>query len=217
MDKQRRKKVLYIPGIISLIILPIIFFIWTKKIINAKTVSVIPIVFADTNFLKKQSEIFKEYDNNFPPKRNYIDIDFTGNNRDDKTKLDFAQIRIREFVKTKDYKNGIHFSFGDSSEYWTFVKTVDILRLEGAKTFMPLDKDLWFFNLKPDMTLINTIPYSCMLCDDVIIIEPQVTWLTKTKEKIRVMIKTSWTIIVAFVSFLFLVILIQRKKNGRQH
>lgn len=71
---------------------------------------------------------------------------FSGNKKDNKIKLVFARIKIRDILFTNDTVNGVHFQFSDSSQYWTFVKSIDILRAEGAKTYMPLGKDLWFYH-----------------------------------------------------------------------
>ena len=213
MDKPKGKKIYYILGIISLTLLPVIFIIFANKEIKERTLTVLPIVLADTNLPNKFPEIFKNFNHSFPPKRNYIDINLTGNNQNDKIKLDFAQIRIREIVSQNDSANGLHFKFGDSSQYWTFVKAVDILRFEKAKTYMPLDNDLWFYHFPPDTTSVNWIcgtTYS-----DIVYIEPKISvWIKAAKWADNIW-KSSWEIISAFITFLFLVLILRRQKNGR--
>jgi hypothetical protein len=216
MDKQKRKKMIYVPGIISLIVLPVLFLVWSRKQFDKKQLTVLSIILADTNQFKKHPEMFDTLNNEFPPKRNYLDICYTGNNIDDKIKLDFARLQIKDYVTKMDYQNGIRFKFGDSCEYWTFIKTVDALKDEGAKTFMPIDNDIWFFNIKPDTT-IQPLNYDCLLCDDVIYIEPEITLWTIFFAKLKIIWKNSWAIIVAFCSFVFSVWFIRRKKNGSQY
>ena len=155
MNKAKRKKIYYIPGILSLIILPFIFIKFADREVKAKSLGVIPLFLADTNLPKKFPELFKDYKGTFPPERDYTDIVFTGNEKSDKTKLDFAQIKIREMLSIDDTTNGLHFQFSDNSQYGTFVKSIDILRIEGAKTYMPLDKDLWFYQFPKDTTIVN--------------------------------------------------------------
>ena len=152
-----KSKVYYIPGILSLIILPVIFINYANKKIIATSMGVIPIVLADTNLPKIIPEAFKKFNGSFPPKRNYIDIIFTGKSKDDGVKLDFAQIEIREILSENDSINGVHFQFSDNAQYGTFFRAVDVLRSEGAKRYMPLDKDLWFYHFPPDTTNDNWV------------------------------------------------------------
>ena len=213
MEGLKKRKIIYVPGLISLTILPILFLFWTNKNFESKSFRVLKVYLADTNQFRKYPEIYSNYIKEFPPKRNYLDIVFTGNNIEDKIKLDFARIQIKEYVLQKDYTKCIHFKFGDSCEYWTFVKTIDALNSQGARTFAPLDNDIWFFNIKPDTT-IKTLNYPCLLYNDVIFVEPEKTSWTKTVDRLLLIWKSSWTIIVAFCSFIFAVLLLRRKKNG---
>lgn len=212
MDRPKLNKIYYIPGIFSLIILPIVFITFAQRAIKDSTLSVLPIALADTNLPKKFPEIFKDFENSFPPKRNYLDINLTGDNQNDKIKLDFAQIRIREILSKNDSTNGLHFKFGDSSEYWTFVRALDMLRYEKAKTYMPLDNNLWFYHFPPDTTLVNWIcgtTYS-----DIVYFESKFSFWKKVTKWTSDIWKSSWEIISAFITFLFFVIrfMLQKKR-----
>jgi hypothetical protein len=211
MDRPKRNKVYYVPGIISLTILPVAFTMFANKEIKQRTVSVLPIVFANTNLPKKFPEFFKDFNYSLPPKRNYLNINLTGNQQHDNIKLDFAQIRIREILSQNDSVNGVHFKFGDSSQYWSFVRTVDILRFEKAKTYLPLDNDLWFYHFPPDTTLVNWI-CGTMDCYTVYI-DPKVSFWTKATKRTREIWKSSWQIISAFIAFLLLSLMFKIQKN----
>ena len=213
MDKVRRKKIFYIPGIISLTILPFLFIYFANNEIQNKSLGVIPLFLADTNPPKKFPAVFEKYEGTFPPKRNYLNIRLTGNESDDRIKLSYAQIRIKEILSANDGANGLHFHFGDSSHYWTFVKAVDILRVAGAKTYMPLDNDLWFYHFPPDTTIKNWIcgtTYS-----DVVYEEPTVSLWNKAREWTRHIWNNSWQIISSFIALLLSIVLLRRHKNGR--
>lgn len=212
MDQERRKNLYYIPGIISLTILPLLFIYFADKEINARTLGVIPIVLADTNLPKKFPEVFRDYKGTFPPKRNYIDIILTGNEKTDKIKLEFAQIKIGETLAKNDSINGLHFYFSDSSKYWTFVKAIDILRTEGAKTYMPLDNDLWFYHFPPDTTIENWI---CGTTYNTVVYEKETSWWTKTLSQINHYWQSSWQLIISFAAFLAATFIFRRQKNGR--
>lgn len=157
MEKEKRQKLYYVPGILSLTIIPLLFIYFADKEISARTVGVISIVVADTNLPKKFPDVFNDYEGTFPPKRRYVDIILTGNENIDKIKLEFARVKIRETLAANDSINGLHFHFSDGSKYSTFVKSIDILRAEGAKTYMPLDYELWFYHFPTDTTIESWI------------------------------------------------------------
>ncbi len=213
MDRKKRKKIYYIPGIISLTILPFLFIHFADKELKANSIAVIPIVLTDTNLPKKFPEVFKDYKETFPPKRNYTDIVLTGNLKDDGIKLEFAQIKIRKILSANDPINGVHFQFGNSSQYWTFVKAIDILRIEGAKTYMLLDKDLWFYHFPPDTTIVNWIcgaTYSDLGYE-----KPKASGWAKAASLTIIICESSWQIILTFTAFLLSLFIIRRQKNGR--
>jgi len=96
MEPPKHRKRYYIPGIISLTLLPAAFYFFVKKEIRQSTTWTISIAWADTAYMSKHNIAFSKYNGSFPAKRNYTDIVFTGDQQYDKTKLAFAQIRIKE-------------------------------------------------------------------------------------------------------------------------
>jgi hypothetical protein len=212
MREPRRKKIYYIPGIISLIILPTAFLYFAEIEIRRSNIRTIPIVWADTAFLNKEDDAFGSFNGHFPPTRNYTDIVITGKQLDDETKLAFAQIRIREILKAGDTVNGLHFLFDDNAKYRSFVAAVDNLRFEGAKTYMPLDNHLWFYHFSPNPN-VKLLEYDCLLCDDVVQIKQEISWWTKRKAIIVKGWNSSWKIIVLYCCFVWIIAL-SRQKNG---
>jgi hypothetical protein len=108
MVRTKLKKIYYISGIISLTILPIIFIHYAHKAIRDKTPTSITVFFADSNYIKSHVWLVNRH---LPPKRNYSEIVINGNNLNDKIKLDFTQVRIREIFSQKDTLNGSPFVF----------------------------------------------------------------------------------------------------------
>lgn len=211
MEKEKREKLYYVPGIISLTILPFLFVYFADKEIRARTLGVIPIVVADTSLPKRFPDVFKDYESTFPPKRNYVNIAFTGNEMTDKVKLDFSQVNINEILASNDSTNGLHFHFGESSRYWAFVKAIDILKTEGANTYMPLDNDLWFYHFPPDTTVENWV---CGTTYGTVVYDNETSWWTKTLRQAKHYWEISWQLIIAFFVFL-IATYIWRQKNGR--
>lgn len=214
MLKERLRKIYYKPGIISLLILPFVFIYFANNEIKRKTSFVLPLVMADTNYLKT-IKAFQVHYNSFPPKRNYVDIRFTGDNNADQTKIAFAQIKIREIIEEKDYNNGIHFKFTDNCTYGTFVNTINILKKDSAKTYMALEKDIWFYQLQPFTTYKNFMQ-NCVIYNDVYFVTPEVSLREKILKALRHIWETSWSVIILFLAFLSLVLLINRNKRNHK-
>ena len=139
MDTIKQKKIYYIPGIISLTILPILFYFYNDKYQKASNQTVIQLFVWDPNLPKKYPGIFTD---EYPPKRKYEEIFLTGDNTSDKIKLDFSQIRVREILTQNDSINGVHFYFGENAQYRKFIKALDIFKMEQAKNYMVYENDI---------------------------------------------------------------------------
>jgi hypothetical protein len=199
----------YIPGIISLAIIPFIFYYYSHTLLKTLHQGVIPVYWYDPELSKNNPEVFS---GEYPPKRNYIDITLTGNNQDDSIKLNFSQIRLRELLRSNDSLNGIHFQFGDSSQYWSFVRALDICRIEKAKTYMPYENSLWVYHIPPDTTIQTFV---CGTSYTLIKEEP--SWFAISMENITAAWRSSWLLILGFVCFagFSMGMMIIGKKNGR--
>jgi hypothetical protein len=79
-------------------------------------------------------------------KRRYTDIDFNGNNADDKTRLAFADVLVREIVTNNDTLRGLRFNFKDSATFGTFFSVLTILKENSARHYVPVDYYIWFFD-----------------------------------------------------------------------
>lgn len=147
-DINLKKKSWYIPGIISLIILPLLFFHFTKRYYRTLNINAIQIYWPDYDLIERNPDFFKSYRGHYPPERDYRIIELTGHKETDKTKLNSAQIKIRELLAASDTSKGVHFIFGKESEYWSFIKAVDICRVEMAETYMPYENNLWLYTYR---------------------------------------------------------------------
>ena len=83
-------------------------------------------------------------------------VTLTGNINSDKTKLNEAEQKIKRLIISKDSINGIKFHFEKKSEYWTFVKVLDILESEKARFYVPYKNDIWFTNPRQPKKKIKT-------------------------------------------------------------
>lgn len=210
MDLRKHHKIFYIPGIISLIFIAIIFYYFGNKYKKSIDLRVMEIVWFEPELLERYPHWFTKP---FPPKRNYLKINLTGENRNDKTKLDFSQIHIRELIAKNDSLNGIQFHFADSSKYWTFIRAMDILEIEKAKNYVTFENDLFFFIIPPD-TNYEKLPL--MICGGSFNEDytPKPTWIEIIQEKVQIIFQSSWLLILSFLPIIFISIfsLIKTKK-----
>ena len=143
---RHRKRLFYTAGLISLILLPTlcIFYLYKHKAFEKQRV--IEVNWWTEEWGKRSME---EYSFKIYPKRNFIEINITGNDLENKVKLDFARLQIRKLISTQDTTQGVHFHFNEHSKFWTFIRAIDICIIEKAKMFVLKDNDLWIFILAP--------------------------------------------------------------------
>ena len=142
MERKRKKRYYHILDILVLACLALLLYTTNFNYRTSVHQRAIELFWFDWKFIKKYPDIFR---GPYPPKRYYIDINLTGEKKSDKTKLDFSQIRLREILSRNDSVYGIHYYFDDSSEYGSFIKALDICRIEQAKTYMPYENHLWVY------------------------------------------------------------------------
>jgi hypothetical protein len=154
MKKQRR--LYYVPGMISLIVLPIICYCYLIPF--KKEERVIEVVFAEKYRPENKNSLIR-FDTSFlsHPKyrRHYLDIKLTGNPTDDKIKLDFFQLRIHDMIKEKDTVNGVHLIFVDSVKYGSFVKSLNICLIEGLLRYALFENNLWALHVNDSKEFIE--------------------------------------------------------------
>jgi hypothetical protein len=166
-----------------------------KKQINQ---SAITLYWPNDHWYKEGMKIIKGFNKQ---KRNYIEIELKDSPEENKIKLDYAQIRIREILAANDGKNEVHFKLSDSTSYGDFVKAIDILQYEGAKRYMAYENDIWFLHEPPDTSAETIQTFVCGYNPIVIHNEPS-KWQMLEKEIILIW-QSSWQLIISFVAFLF--------------
>ena len=195
MARTKTSHLYYIPGIISLTILPFLFYYYGssfKKVLNQGAIQVF---WYDPELSKKHPEIFS---GTYPPERKYIDISLTGNRHEDSIKLNFSQVRLREILISNDSVNGIHYQFGDSAQYWSVVRVLDICQIEQARTYMPYENNLWVYHIPPDTASQNII--EPLICGTTYTdITPKPSWLSAISGKAQLLWQTSWPLLVGFL------------------
>jgi hypothetical protein len=106
-------------------------------------------------------------------KWHYTEIELNGNQEDNKIKLDFAQLKIREMITNHDTLNGVHFHFNNQSTFGNFVNAINICKIENANLYWIYKDEMWVFNFSPIKTKSVTFKelpclyltcYTCRIC-----------------------------------------------------
>jgi hypothetical protein len=145
LDRTKKTKRLYYPiGIISLIALPLMGLYYLKEHKVFQKQSYLTIFWWSSNLSEYNKELLPNKDH---PNREYAEIHLTGNDKEDKIKLDFAQLEIRDLKQTHSLKKGIHVYFDDTAKYWAFVKIFNICAIEKMNSFVPHNNHVWIYFL----------------------------------------------------------------------
>jgi hypothetical protein len=132
-----RKKLYYSTGMISLVMLPLLVFLFIQASPRFKKQHVLEI----NTFIP---------DNPFgwtlPLHQKQIEIRITGDSYRDSMILIASRWTIREFKQSKDTSSVIHFYFEEDAPYWTFVEVIDLCKRERVGNFIPFRNHLWVVN-----------------------------------------------------------------------
>ncbi|WP_344815165.1 hypothetical protein [Flavobacterium cheonanense] len=137
MSFKKHRKIFYVPGMISLVVLPLlcfwfIFFNGYMKEYRSFNYGL------DEEYSKK---IIKE-----KPKlilRNNSTYVFNSSIEKEQNKLDSFQLAIRKLHQSNDSINGIKVHFGKQMNYEVFIRVLDIQAIEKTDTYYQLDNDLY--------------------------------------------------------------------------
>lgn len=150
MRKPRYKKIYYVPGVISLLVLPVLFVLCVSMAQKPRSYHVLQVLIPNRQLEKEFPETYRWI---CPvDERSYEDINITGQRNADQVKQAYAQIRVREILHQDDFVRGIHYHFGDSSNYGAFIKAIDILSTEKAQLYVIEGNNIWFYHAPPDTT-----------------------------------------------------------------
>jgi hypothetical protein len=132
---KKHKRIFYRPGMISLMLIPLLclcFFYKNDsfKIYGGLNVGLVP-----------DKENFDKY--KFPTLRKYRVFNFNGSESTEKQKLNELKFFLRKLVLEKDTIIGIRAHFGPKTNFDVFVSVFDILNIEKAPTFAPYKDDIY--------------------------------------------------------------------------
>jgi hypothetical protein len=163
-----RKNLFYVPGLLSLVILPLVLLYAREYVTNASE-RVIEVTLADPNNPMHQ-----------PPARNYQEFSFTGNKRFDVAKFNYSQVLLEEYLRDGNLSGGIRYHFEGEAKYDMFIQVLSLAKkLEISCMPSAATDDIWvwpFQSLNPKYRNL-TVPGSC------IVIERRITRVQSSRYK----------------------------------
>ncbi len=140
---MNRKRKYYAPGMISLILLPILC--WHYLTPHIKDERCVDVTFPSKyNPNKKGGFRFDTTVLSKPEfKRKYIEFVLNGNDSVNNIILDSFDKRNQTLIKTKDTLNGIHVLFDKNINWGNVVKAINICLKDTFATFMIFEDNLW--------------------------------------------------------------------------
>lgn len=140
---RNSKKLLLVPGLLSLGILPLIFLHALSANIKLKETRSVSVAFMDET-PEKEEWIFNI---NSLPVRTYVPITFTGGKSFDNALLFSIRQSVRNLVRNEDTISGLQIRL-NNARYQPLVRIIDICRTEGLKTYAPCGTDFWAMDVK---------------------------------------------------------------------
>jgi hypothetical protein len=153
-----RKKIYYVPGMISLIVLPILCYYYLgPKIIDERCIELV----VAGRYIPHHNEDSPRFDTSFlsqsGSKRNYFNIILNGNTSEQNNKLKLFHQKIKELIKQNDTINGVHLLFVDSVKYAVFVQALDICLSEYKSRVAVYENNLWVLKFNDSKERIRRI------------------------------------------------------------
>lgn len=139
------KKLRYIPGMFSIILLPLLGYIYFQS--NGYFTQLTALDFVAEGFeemkewCKETNDIYcgKEYD-----KRIYKEISLNGNKEESQKAFQYIDNFVNKVIQTKDTINGLQIHFGENATYNDFIKVLNIFNERDARMYL-LDNNTMYF------------------------------------------------------------------------
>ena len=132
--RTKHRKLFYVPGMISLVLIPVLCLYHINSKDYLKQYVSIDILLSDSFMVPDTSDFHKLIP--IHPKRNIEKYYFDGNEKSDTNKLKLLQNRISKFVAEKDSLNSIKIFFGKKMSYETYINILDIVFIEKVNEYL---------------------------------------------------------------------------------
>lgn len=138
------KKMYYIPGIFSIILLPVLGIWYMNKYDYFQKLSAHDFNYIDFNSVRewrKKDFIYPAYEYD---KRVYKELTLNGNYRDSQKTFNYIDQFVNDIIQNKDTINGLKVHFDKKSTYNEFIHLLNIFEKRGAEMYL-LDNNTMYF------------------------------------------------------------------------
>ncbi|KFF05028.1 hypothetical protein [Flavobacterium reichenbachii] len=206
ISKQKRKRIFYVPGMISLVLIPIVFLIYfykTDAFINEGSIDFqFP---SDSLMIEKFLSI----------KRKYKVYSFNNSEIIESENLNNLHSAIRKLNRENDTINGIQIHLGSKMKYEVYVKILDLVLVEKMPFFLQHHNDFFILMMpkpKPNKSLKSINFIICGYGD-----ANKDIWLEEAKEAERKYVlslyKKNWILFMGYLGLVLLNIFVLVKFN----
>lgn len=206
---MKRPKLFYIPGMLSLLVVPVLFYRYQADI--GKTLTVLRL-FVPSDDNSPDQYKFSRYALKAELKGKKINTVYLNGNRVlNAKKLDFIAYESLKLMYYHDTSQVMHVKFTQETMYGEFVQLVNIMHRDDHKRYVWLDDDFYILGDPPpdpnDIRLISGGP-------DVIFTEEEKTWHEKLWEEISYYYSPQNALLLAaFVLLIAIPVVIKRKMS----
>jgi len=153
-------KIYYVPGMISLIFLPILCVLYLNKHKNIEECVVlcsperyIPNQIYDKN-IRFDTTLLSLPEN----KREYIDFELNGDIINDKNTLSSFNCKLLKIIENEDTITGLHINIKDSTKYLSMIKVIDICTKDSFSSIYAFyDNEFWYIHHKTNDSIKEVI------------------------------------------------------------
>ncbi|MBF4518850.1 hypothetical protein IRZ71_21040 [Flavobacterium sp. ANB] len=139
--REKRKKIFYVPGMISLIFIPLLCLIYFYKVDAFKVYTLL-----NVELPAPDNNVFEEL--NIADLRKYKIFNYNSNEFEENRSLEKLRFSLRKLKKENDTINGIRIHLGKKMTYGVYVQVLNIFAEEGIEIYIPHKDDFWVF-MKP--------------------------------------------------------------------
>ena len=142
--REKRKKIFYVPGMISLVLIPLFCFYHFYKVDAFK-------VYGSLNFSVSNKGDFEKY--KVEDLRKYKVFYFNGEKSQELRQLKELRVFAKDMIKKHDTINGAKIRLGSKTDYDTFISVINIMSEEKMPTWALFSDNLYALaNPKPKPT-----------------------------------------------------------------
>jgi len=146
---MKQRKIYYVPGMISLIFLPILCVWYLNEHKNIERC--FEVSYAQKYNKEAESHRFDTTMLALPEyKRQYIEVLINNIDVENNNAFVIIQSKLNEVLRNKNKQLGIHIVFSDDSKYDSYIRTIDIIESSfkahsAFHTYCPYSNNIWVF------------------------------------------------------------------------